>query len=131
MTRSPRFDRVAADPDSASHEDLVSAIKEIRNEVVLQKYIDTLDLEPGSRRTLLYMCLNEGRVVSRDVIAKLSRGTDIESDLAYSTNTPDVRILRLRKSMIEAKTGIDIVTIRGKGFRLKIPVDLKKTIGLQ
>ncbi len=64
---------------------------------------------------LLYLVENKGRVVTRERI--LSRVWNTSED--PHTNVVDVYISRLRKK-IEDDTALQIVTLRGNGYRLKV-----------
>lgn len=104
--------------NSYQGEDDVISLKSLkikREERVAELYGDEVNLTRIEFDLLVFLAENKDKVVSRERI--LSRVWNTSSD--PQTNVIDVYISRLRKK-IEREVDIQIETLRGNGYRLKL-----------
>ena len=74
-----------------------------------------LDLTGMERSVLAHLLLNTGAVVTK---ADLHAAVYPIGAVAVESNVMEVIVSRLRRKILLAKAGIQIATVRGKGYRL-------------
>ena len=75
-----------------------------------------LDLRPSELRLLALLVRNLGEVVGRSGI----ENSVANSDGIQSSNAVDKLVSRLRKSLREQPTGLELKTVYGRGYRLEV-----------
>ncbi|EHM09276.1 response regulator with CheY-like receiver domain and winged-helix DNA-binding domain [Thermanaerovibrio velox DSM 12556] len=74
---------------------------------------EPLDLSPTEQRLLEVLIKGQGRLVTKEeVLAK------VWGHLGGDSRTVDVHVFRLRKKLSEARAGVTVRTVRGRGYRM-------------
>ncbi|MCX7827693.1 MAG: response regulator transcription factor [Thermanaerothrix sp.] len=74
---------------------------------------EPLDLSPTEQRLLEVLIRGQGRLVTKDeILAK------VWGHLGGDSRTVDVHVFRLRKKLSEARAGVAVRTVRGRGYRM-------------